>query len=233
MCYLIMNKKVLILVFSLIIATVIAIGIFFNRPEVRSAGTGIVVINTNEMAAISPAATFPGKPASAESIEPEPIALDECWKCPIDGYIYDPEETGIPWENVSESYFTNLTNCTNKSMFVSVSCDELGAVGGTSTNPEEEQENVPDENEQVQGEEDVQEELYFNEEPTTGTERNYHMVCSENGKCVKAYGVGEDKCSADKECPKVQEVQLSPERAGIISSFARIILGRFFGIRLP
>lgn len=56
----------------------------------------------------------------------------DCWKCPLDDFVYNTQETGILWENVTNEYIVSVTNCTNKSMFVSIECPPTAEINNLS-----------------------------------------------------------------------------------------------------
>ena len=225
---------VLVLVVIMIIGFVL-IKSFVLKPNVEKMYTGIVVINPSDMGVL------PGYPEDSEE-------GGDCWQCYLDGFVYNPEETGIPWGDITNDYFLDKTNCTNKSMFESVSCPEDETEIGSScgdgvcdsgedatscpadcgvaevpSNVEPSQGLIGEEVDEILESPELEASDEQSDEVGAGSVEEAlagesYNTCTIGGECVTLAGNGESKCSKDSDCTEEPKLQESPQLSAQESS---------------
>ncbi|MFH1289961.1 MAG: hypothetical protein ABIH92_00985 [Nanoarchaeota archaeon] len=116
-----MGKKWwLLILIVVIIAGFVMVKNFTGRTVIDSGDGGIVV--------------FPGDPSGGDTTDDSDDQTDgeqsdpvldpsaDCWQCPEDGIIINLAELGITWDELTDEFVDNETNCTNKSELVQVDC---------------------------------------------------------------------------------------------------------------
>ncbi len=187
-----------------------------------------------------------------ESLSPPVNNFESCRLCNLDGFIYNPGETGIPWEDITDLDLLNKTNCTNVSMFVPIPCPEgvnnstcgngICDAGENSINCPQDCTNAsntvtPDgETPQISigsgaNEPNSNIDESFLEKILEG--EDFYRGCTIDGKCVTLIGEGESICSKDNDCNNFEGLQTKPRLGPMEKSDILNLILKLFGLKLP